>query len=765
MMFLLRSRPMTAVGIIISILSLELWPNIPSLWWIIPALLTLAICVRYSFAFGLQGVLIGFVTVIVHSSLYIERSDTLSQELENITINGRIDSLFKQKNQSSEFIFAISQINGKTIPYLQRPRLQLYWQSGQNVKLGQQWQFTVKARLPYGRVNEAGFDLERYFVSNRLHGVGHVMSGVLVEDTMALRQQWFDRVVHSTSAYLHQPLVLALSFGFRDELNDQHWQILRDSGLAHLMAISGLHIGLAFAFGWWLGRWFKAFLPESTLLIWLPMVSAVVLSCGYAWLAGFSLPTVRALIMCLVFSGCTLFRLHWAKWQSVLFTLLVCLLFDPFSVLSPGFWLSFGAVIILIAGLSIKVFSSSDQSSSWLLRWQSKVKLALFLQALLFVFLIPIQIENFGGMSLVSPLINFIVIPWVSMITVPLVLFGLMVEWLSGSLSEILWLCVSWSLVPVWEVAQWGVGYWLVISTHYLPQLMVGAVVVITALLMPWRKIRWWLMSMILVIVYPKPSTPEWKVDILDVGHGLAVLIERNGEAILYDTGNRWLNNSIADRVIKPILHQRSIPQLEGVILSHADSDHAGGIESISHNFEPKWRRSSDRRDGFMPCIQGYDWQWQGLTFEVLWPPKQVKRAFNPHSCVILLSDGEHSLLLTGDIDGIAEMLMLNQYPSLTTDVLLVPHHGSLTSSSLKLIEHVQPKYAIASTAKYNPWNLPAKTIVERYQIRNVKWLETADSGQITLKFNRENRTIIQHRKDNKMNWYRKLFGALSVKE
>lgn len=169
MMFLLRSRPMIAVGIIISVLSLERWPVIPSLWWIAPALLTLAICVRYSFAFVFQGILIGLVTVIVHGSLYIERSDTLIQGPENITINGRIDSLFKKKSQSSEFIFVVSQINGKTVPYLQRPSLQLYWQNGENVKLGQQWQLTVRARLPYGRVNEVGFDLERYFEIGRAH--------------------------------------------------------------------------------------------------------------------------------------------------------------------------------------------------------------------------------------------------------------------------------------------------------------------------------------------------------------------------------------------------------------------------------------------------------------------------------------------------------------------------------------------------------------------------------------------------------------------
>ncbi|PNQ67025.1 DNA internalization-related competence protein ComEC/Rec2, partial [Vibrio agarivorans] len=250
-----------------------------------------------------------------------------------------------------------------------------------------------------------------------------------------------------------------------------------------------------------------------------------------------------------------------------------------------------------------------------------------------------------------------------------------------------------------------------------------------------------------------------WRLDVLDVGHGLAVLIEKNNQWLLYDTGKAWSGGSIAERVITPILHQRGVNKLDTLIISHMDSDHSGGREYMEEQFTPRNKISSQYLASYRACVVGNSWWWQGLRFEVLWPPNLVSRAYNPHSCVIRIVDpiSQLRVLLTGDIEGVSEWMLARQADKLTSDVMLVPHHGSKTSSNISFIQSVSPKLAIASLAKSNQWNMPAKQVVDNYQQEEAQWLDTGENGQITVHVIGQDWYFNTKRTGTFTSWYRQM--------
>lgn len=244
----------------------------------------------------------------------------------------------------------------------------------------------------------------------------------------------------------------------------------------------------------------------------------------------------------------------------------------------------------------------------------------------------------------------------------------------------------------------------------------------------------------------------------LDVGHGLAILIEKQQRIFIYDTGNAWDENSIAKSVITPILAYKGISTIDGLVLSHADSDHAGGSDYLLLRYQPLDKYSSDQREGFSECVMGQRWQWQGLEFSVKWPPKSTQRATNSDSCVIRIQaiNGKGpSVLLTGDIDAKSELVMLTQAQDWQADILVVPHHGSRTSSTQTLLDAIQPSLAMVSIGYFNPWGLPSAVIKKRYQANNIDWISTQDSGQLTVTINANGYNVKQQRYDYSRAWFR----------
>ncbi|MCD9547512.1 DNA internalization-related competence protein ComEC/Rec2 [Photobacterium carnosum] len=702
---------------------------------------------------------------VFDANQYINNIDSIPINSSNTIIDVSISTLFNENIPTEYFEVKVLNLHSPNVDFVLPLRLMVFWKDAPRLKQGQIWRLPVRLSRIVGRVNQAGFDRERYALSRSIHGRAVVINAnglpTRLSSSISFRQQWLDNVTPLLKNTRHQSYLTALTFGLREGLEAQDWIDLRDSGLAHLLAISGLHIGLAMLIGWWIGYLLRLCLPQTGYWLWLPLLCGLLFAFGYAWLAGFSLPTIRALLMCLIVGVLRITAINWRPWQILLVTLGLCLSWDPFVSYSAGFWLSFGAVIIFLIMFIIEN-SPTMTTLSWQQRWYQRIKSLFKVQGYLLLLMLPIQWWWFGGVSLAAPLTNLIAVPWLSFITVPLVLIGVItVGW--PWLSSLFWLLADFSLTPILNVAAWSNGAWMMLSASITPLLVMIAVMIVVWPLLPLKYFRWFYVSIIFIACSGwwenrKSDQSQWTMKILDVGHGLAILIEKQQRVFIYDTGNAWEGKSIAQSIIEPILAYKGISAVDGLVLSHSDNDHAGGSDYLIQRYQPLEKYSSDQRDGFLACVMGQKWQWQGLEFSVKWPPATTDRATNSDSCVIHIQpvDGSGpSVLLTGDIDAKSELVMLTQVQDWQADIIVVPHHGSSTSSTQTLLDAVKPSLAVVSIGHFNPWGLPSMMIKKRYQANNVNWISTQDSGQVSIIMSPNNYSVKQQRYHYSQAWYR----------
>lgn len=780
-----------AAGIALGLLSLHYWPTLPPYSVVMIAVVTGSLVSAYLRERLLICIVFGVVLANYSAVAYLDDVETVAAERGDITIIGEVRSLINHNipNTLFEIVTIDDSSAGGSLPA--GLRLHLRWGSGTfagdtqlpmpDIKLGEHWQFTLRLKPPYGRVNSAGYDRERDAVGKGIHGIGVILDAVRLDTPIGwhdhLRQTMYQHAIAMTRDLPFGAYLLALGFGERTALTDQDWQLLRDSGLAHLMAISGLHIGLAVVIGWRLGGMLRGGAINLYYLTWLPLWCGLLLGGGYAWLAGFTVPTIRALLMSVVILLLMRLRIGWPRWQVLLVAFAACLMINPLASYTAGFWLSFTAVaIIMFAGVG--GVGRQEQPSAVNHGWQSllfsiwgAVRQLFVMQLALLLLMLPVQWLWFGGFAWLAPLVNLLAVPWVSLLTVPMVLLAVGLSWWPA-LSGLGWWAADLSLKPVMWLAGLAQGAWLPLTGDMAGGLLGLAVLACLIWLLPVRRYAALLVSGGLIVLAlmpfdgPTSGSGEREVeegparvfiDMLDVGHGLAVLISTSQGAVLYDTGNAWPGGSIASAVIEPVLRQRGHERLDGLILSHGDSDHAGGAEYLVRHFSPSWMRSSDYRDGFSSCVRGETWLWQGLEFRALWPPKRVRRAANPHSCVIALgyANAPPFMLLTGDIDAISELLLARLEPDLTPEILTVPHHGSLTSSSLTWLTAMRPEVALVSAARFNPWRLPNPEVRRRYVAMGSQWLSTADHGQISITRVGNEMEIVRYRQDIRPGWFR----------
>jgi len=757
-----------------TVVSASFWPVMPHWVWAPLMLLLLLASTKYSVFRSARGLATALILVICLGNAIEIQTSRLFQSGQNTTINASVVSLFSENSHGFESVIVARSIGGEKLIFPQLIKLRLF--TPFKLTLGDDVYLSVSIKPVWGKLNEAGFDLEKYLFST-----GVVANATYKADTQYrihtntnMRSHWFENRLERLSELANQDLIMALSFGYRDLIHPQRWDLLKSSGLIHLMAISGLHIGIAFGIGYQVGKIFRLLSPS---FLWFPTIFGLGLAYFYSWFAGFTLPTLRALVMCIIASYFLWRGQNISVLRYVVLSLCMVLLIWPFSALSSSFWLSFGA---LGAVIYIALNSRPSSSNATLIdRVQQLIKIQLMLTFLI----APFSILFFKGVSLVSVLYNLLLLPWVSMVTIPLLFLAMLLSLILESVSEVmsltalsngfseqLWMLVDLSLDPLVYSLPFSERFWIQVDNHS----MALSVFLILFFGFVSRYLKRTLSILVIAVFvlwweFGKQQN-KLTIDILDVGHGLSLVLEKNNRVVVYDLGNAWQGGSIVESLLIPTLNQRGVHEVEGVIVSHFDSDHAGGYPALLENYNPKWIRASQNinqqtqstvqvQSNIQTCTFGEVWSWQGLEFEVLWPPQRVKRAYNPHSCVVRIFEpnSEFSMLLTGDIERVSEWLLAREGRRLKSDVMLVPHHGSNSSSIKPFIEAVSPQLAIASLAKGNQWGMPSKSVIERYHKTGGAWLDTGESGQITITISKEGWKYHTIREQQGRQWYRQM--------
>ena len=758
-----------------TVVSASFWPVMPHWVWASLMLLLLIASTKYSVFRSARGPVTALILVICLGNTIEIQTSRLFQSGQNTTINASVVSLFSENSHGFESVIVARSIGGEKLIFPQLIKLRLF--TPFKLTLGDDVYLSASIKPVWGKLNEAGFDLEKYLFSASVvaNATYRADTKYRIHSSTSLRSQWFETSLGRLSQLENKDLIMALSFGYRALINPQRWDLLKSSGLIHLMAISGLHIGIAFGIGYQVGKIFRLLSPS---FLWLPTIFGLGLAYFYSWFAGFTLPTLRALVMCVIASYFLWRGQNISLLRYVGLSLCVVLLIWPFSALSSSFWLSFGA---LGAVLYIALNSQPSYSNSTFI----DRALQLFKIQLMLTFLItPFSMLFFSGVSLVSVFYNLLLLPWISMVTIPLLFLAMFLSLISESVSGLvditaldnglvsqLWKLVDLSLEPLVFSLPFSEPFWIQVDNHVIAL----SVFLILFLSLVSRYLKTTVSILVIAVFvlwweFGKPQQGKLTIDILDVGHGLSLVLEKNNQVIVYDLGNAWPEGSVVESLLIPTLNQRGIYELEGVIVSHFDSDHAGGYPALLESYAPKWIRTSQNinqqtqyttqtQSNIQACTIGEAWNWQDLFFEVLWPPKQVKRAYNPHSCVVRLSAPslEFSMLLTGDIELVSEWLLAREGEQLRSDVMLVPHHGSNSSSIKPFIEAVSPQLAIASLAKGNQWGMPSRSVVGRYQEAGSTWLDTGESGQITITLSEEGWQYHTIREQQGRQWYRQM--------
>jgi len=557
-------------------------------------------------------------------------------------------------------------------------------------------------------------------------------------------------------------IILALAIGERSGISAQQWKIFRMSGIGHLMAISGLHVGLASLFGCLIIRllWRVGLLSGGRIPRPHP-VSAGGLLFGlvYAALAGFPLPAVRALTMLSTYTviGVLANRMYRPEVFLGLAMLTVGIL-NPIDVSSAGFWLSFVAVwVIFRAQKAYRKNYSTDSdrpfgngSARYVVR--DYVFTLCVIQLALFVGLLPVQALYFGNLSLVSPFINLFYVPVFGLLVVPMILsgcFGLLFidESIGGGLLSASGWLITWLLEPLSLLNRFSFST-LDLSVNNRLLLVVGVLVVTIFYV---RKLRIFLIGTMSVILLAGSTLTsdlknhEVRMRVFDIGQGLAILIQTRDHAMLFDAGPSFGQFSTGERVLLPALKRYGVTRLDRVIVSHVAADHAGGLDAILLNMvvDDVLSGEPERLEGSRGCHSGETWFWNEVEFRILWPVGDARLTSNNRSCVVQVITGGGRILLTGDIEVKAEQALVRDYGTeLESSVLVVPHHGSNTSSTLSFLSTVRAKIAVVSAGSHNRYGHPSPEVVDRYKRLGIRLLNTAQHGEIIIKSGNRKDTV-----------------------
>lgn len=675
-------------------------------------------------------------------------------EQADLWITGTVSGLPQSAEGNARFMFRANSLctgddrSSCRNAMLDTPRQFLLNDYGDNLcRPGEHLALQVRLKRPHGFANPGGFDYERWLFQAGISATGYVRETQRLEQVPVSVFARFNRIRQRQQAWLDSLLlkssgfIKALVIGDRFGITDQQWQLLTATGSNHLMVISGLHIGLVTWLAYRLLEWLFRRCARCSLLYLASksaVLGAIAISLCYSVLAGFSLPVQRAFVMvCCLMSGLLLVR-QTRPLNNLCLALLAVLLLDPLAPQSAGFWLSFTAVALLLT-LPIPAGEVTRYGQSLVL---------LRTQYALFLGLAPVMLILFRQVSLLAPLVNLVAIPFIGLLVVPLCLLALVTAWFAPALAEYLivlpdallaafesTLFALTTAVPAWRVAFPALPAWLL-------ALLAGVIAI--HLIRP-RAATWLLLVLTATLAHgyrgQRLAPGSFQLDILDVGQGLAVTIATQHHLLLNDTGPAYSPRfNAGEGIIVPFLAAVNLGVPDLVIISHGDSDHAGGLAALRQSWPDVTYMAGEYSalaDGqSQPCRAGQAWQWDGVHFRIL-SPDEAGREGNDASCVLQVSAGTFSALLPGDIEAKTELELVRRYrESLAASILLAPHHGSKTSPTPVFIRFIDPQHVIFSSGYLNRFNHPDPGVVARYRRHGSTLHHSARSGHIRVLVN-----------------------------
>jgi len=685
---------------------------------------------------------IGFAYAAGHAMWRMADELAFDDEGRDIAVSGVIASLPVKLERGVRFEFDVERV---IAPNMRVPsRVLLGWYSGDIVvQPGERWAFTVRLKRPHGTMNPGGFDFEAWMLERNLRASGYVRAGPPVSRLHAMvwtpryaieraRSNLRERLQPKLVDKRYGGVLLALVLGDQRAISDADWTLFNRTGIGHLVSISGLHItmiaslaGLAVGALWRRSPPLLAHAAAQTVAVLSGLTAAFL----YALLAGWGVPAQRTVVMLATVGIAWLLSSRIGAATSLaLAAALVCLI-DPWAVLAPGFWLSFGAVA-LIFYVSAGWTGREPRALQWLrVQWAITVGLA------------PAALLLFGQVSVAGPLANAVAIPVVSVVVTPLVLLAVVLP-LDLLLEAAAWL-VEWLL----RFLEWCAALPGALWQQHVPSLwaaalaMAGAVWILAPRGVPWRAGGLALMAPAFALAPAAPAAGEAWITALDVGQGLAVVVRTANRTLLYDAGPAYGPEADSGgRIVVPLLRGAGIRGVDMMVLSHEDMDHLGGALTVLEAVEVRVLASSLARAHPLNslvaaagrCAAGRRWEWDGVRFEFLHPQAGWESSRrNNQSCVLRVAAGGASMLLTGDIERSAESVLVETIPQ--TDILLVPHHGSRTSSSAEFIAAVAPRWAVVPAGYRNRFGHPAREVLERYASARVPVLRTDLDGAVSV--------------------------------
>ncbi|MBY0577530.1 MAG: DNA internalization-related competence protein ComEC/Rec2 [Burkholderiales bacterium] len=741
---------------------------LPSLWWVLalPLLFVVSMLIAQKLPREILLKLLFFIMGFLYAACIaqIRLSDSLAAELEgvDIDITGIVAELPQSNDKGQYFAFDVERTHG--VP--RKIVLSRYFESdGVVLHPGERWRFTVRLRQPHGNSNPYGFDYEASLLERGIRATGYVRQGVLLDRFVmkpstiveAVREKLRDKVFAALPGSPYRGVIAALLMGEQKAISQEDWQIFRRTGIIHLMSISGLHVTMIAGFFSLLA--YRLWRLNPGWVVVLPARKAAAL-CGvfsafcYALLAGYAVPTQRTVYMLAVVAA-----LLWSGRMSSPSTLLIWALFavtvlDPWAVLSSGFWLSFLAVALIM-------YVSTDRirRANWLNAWVS-------IQWAMTIGLIPILLVFFQQISLVSPIANALAIPVVSFAVVPLTLFGAIVPFdfpivLAHKIFSIFMrflICLSnlpdavWiqHAPPAWAVFTAFLGIFWILLPKGFPARWLGFFGVVP-----------------LFLIFP--ADPQFlRLTVLDVGQGLAVVVQTRHHALLFDSGPAFTPQADSgNRIIYPFLRGVGIMRLDAMILSHEDGDHTGGAISVLDSIPVGWLLSSLPKDNpvfphakvGMRCQAGESWVWDDVRFEILGPPSSSysnpRIRGNVRSCVLRVSSLQGSALIAGDIEkGVERRLVAEVGGRLKSDILVVPHHGGMSASTEEFVQAVSPRHAVFSVGYRNRFNHPRPEVLARYRAVGSRMFRSDRDGAIRFDFDPYGIREESWRREHRRYWY-----------